>query len=83
MDEYEIIYSQLSRKFKDGNLILHIDIYAGDDCKWILEITDPYNNSVVWDEQFLTDREALDEAITSIMENGTESFIGPEKGHIH
>ena len=83
MDEHDIQFSKLSRDFKDGDQCLHIDIYCGEDHQWILEIIDPYNNSIVWDKQFSSDRDALDEAINSIIKDGIEAYIGPESGFIH
>jgi uncharacterized protein len=78
MDSYpEPKFSPLSQILESNGKSVKVDIYAGDSSKWILEVEDQYGNSTVWNEQFQTDRAALDEAIKTIHEEGIESLVGP------
>ena len=61
---------------KDGHTV-KIEIYQGDDPgKWILEVVDQFWNSTVWDDQFDSDQQALDEVQKTVREEGIESLIG-------
>ncbi|MGH8244114.1 MAG: hypothetical protein ACRETY_12295, partial [Steroidobacteraceae bacterium] len=42
--------------------------------KWLLEVVNDVNTSTCWTETFDTDKEALDEALRTIEENGIEEF---------
>ena len=61
---------------RDGHTV-QIEIYQGDDPgKWILEVVDEFGNSTVWDDQFDSDQQALDEVHETVREEGIESLIG-------
>jgi hypothetical protein len=55
---------------------VQVDIYEGDPGKWLLEVVDEFNNSTVWDDQFETDKEALEEVEKTIKEEGIQALIG-------
>jgi len=79
MDEdFEIEYSPLSRKYEQDGKIVEIQIYEDDPKEngWILEIVDEYGNSVVYDDLFKTDQEALDQFLSDVKEEGIDAFIG-------
>ena len=60
---------------REGHTV-QIEIYEGDPGKWILEVVDMAGNSTVWDDQFDTDQQALDELHRTITEEGIESLVG-------
>lgn len=64
---------------RDGKTV-QIDIYENGEGGWILEVVDEYWNSVVWDASFASDREALDEALSTIDKDGIDSLIGSSIG---
>lgn len=57
-----------------------VDIYEDGEGGWLLEVVDEYRNATVWDAPFETDREALDEALKTIEEDGIDSLIGSPSG---
>ncbi|WP_148864351.1 hypothetical protein [Marinobacter fonticola] len=75
-DEFEIEMSPLSQALTDGGKSVQADIYRGDTGGWILEVIDEFGNSTVWDDEFDTDANALDEARATIRDEGIDSLIG-------
>lgn len=61
---------------RDGKAVV-VDIYEDGDGGWLLEVVDEHWSSTVWDVPFATDREALDEALKTVDEEGIDSMIGP------
>ena len=81
MDEdYEVKMSLLSQPITRDGKTVQVDIYADGDGGWILEVVDDYNNSTVWDDTFETDQSALDEALSTIENEGIDALIGSETG---
>lgn len=68
-DGPEIIHSPLCQTVSRHGVTVQVEIYRGEDSDWILEIVDYGNNSHVWDAQFATDQEALDEALRALDED--------------
>ena len=64
---------------RDGKTV-QVDIYQDGEGGWLLEVVDDYGNSTVWDDSFVSDREALDEALKTIDEEGIDSLIGGPSG---
>ncbi len=64
---------------RDGKTV-QIDIYEDGEGGWLLEVIDEHGNSTVWEASFASDREALDEALSTIDENGIDSLIGSPVG---
>jgi len=60
---------------RDGKTV-RIEIYEDGEGGWLLEVVDEYGNSAVWEDSFASDQEALDEAFSTIDEEGIESLIG-------
>lgn len=74
-DESRIVYSKLSRKFTREGTTIDILIYrAGDDAEWILEVVDEEGASIVWEESFRTEQDALNEAFQTIANGGLDGF---------
>ena len=68
--------SPFSQSVSREGKTVRIDIYEDGDGCWLLEVVDGFGNSTVWDDSFSSDREALDEALKSIDEDGIDSLIG-------
>ena len=84
-DESEFVESALSQRVTRHGVTVQVEIYGDGEGRWILEVVDAQGTSIVWDERFETDQEALDEAITSLESNPIE-FSGnapPEGGDLH
>ena len=73
--EFELETSPLSQELRDDGKTVDVQIYRGGDSDWILEVVDEYGNSTVWDDQFSSDAEALEELKETIKEEGIESLI--------
>ena len=74
-DEYPL-HSPLSQSVTRNGKTVQIEIYEDGDGGWLLEVIDEHGNSTVWEEPFQSDREALDEALKDIDEEGIDSLIG-------
>ncbi|WP_237058154.1 baseplate wedge protein 53 [Microbulbifer sediminum] len=76
-DEFEPRESELSQTYSEDGLNVHIDIYEDGEGGWLLEIVDDNDNSTVWEDAFETEREALEEAMDALREEGIATFVGP------
>ncbi len=79
-DDFELEVSPLCQSISSGGKSVQVNIYKGEEGKWILEVADEFGNSTVWDDLFDTDSAALTEAKKAILEDRITSFIGPEDG---
>lgn len=75
-EEFDLETSPLSQELSDGGKTVDVQIYRGGGSDWILEVVDEYGNSTVWDDQFASDAEALNEVKTTIKDEGIDSLIG-------
>jgi uncharacterized protein len=83
-DEPELIFSPLQRSITRGGKTVEINIYRIPTSGWTLEVVDEYRNSTVWDHEFETDQQALDQVLSEIESEGIEGFIGTPSGiHRH
>ena len=82
-DEYEVTMSPLCQSINNEGVDVQIDIYSDGDGGWILEVIDGGNNSIVWDDPFKSDEEALKEAINSINKEGISSLSKNSKSILH
>ncbi|MEO8341742.1 MAG: hypothetical protein ABI604_18905 [Nitrospirota bacterium] len=76
------IHSPLTQSVTREGKIVRIEIYENGDGGWLLEVVDEYWNSTVWDDPFLSDHDALAEALKSIEVDGIQSLIGAPPGTI-
>ncbi len=76
-EEFAPRESELSQTYREGDMTVHIDIYEDGEGGWLLEIVDENDNSTVWEDSFDTEREALDEALEALQEEGIKTFVGP------
>ena len=78
-EEIELIFSPLCQTIERDGQSVRVDIYGNGEGGWILEVVDKFNNSVVRDDHFPTDQEALDEVLDAIEKEGILSLIGEEE----
>jgi hypothetical protein len=75
-DDYHVELSPLSRPYSENGKSVEVEIYKGEDDEgWILEILDTKGNSMIAEEMFKTDKEAWDQFIMDVKEDGIEAFI--------
>jgi hypothetical protein len=73
----------LPRKHRRRHKI-QVDIYrVEDESGWILEVIDEKDASVVWDESFDADKDALDPVMKVIEQDGIRSFLDGEYEDMH
>lgn len=78
-DDPKIIDSPLSREVTQDGVTVRILIYRlEDDVTWTLEVVDEGGCSTTWDVPFLTEEDALKEAIAVIAEEGIRTFVVAE-----
>lgn len=83
-DEPELIFSPLQRSITRSGKTVEINIYRIPTSGWTLEVVDEFRNSTVWDHEFETDQQALDQVLSEIESEGIEAFIGTPSGiHRH
>lgn len=75
-DEQSPLHSTLTQYLTRDGKTVHIEIYEDGEGGWLLEVVDAHGNSTVWDDPFQSDRDALDEALRTIDEEGIDSLIG-------
>lgn len=75
-EEFELEQSRLSQKISASGKTVDVQIYRGGGSDWHLEVVDEFGNSTVWDDQFNSDLEALNEARSTIKDEGIDSLIG-------
>jgi hypothetical protein len=81
MADPNILHSGLSRKIVVGGLNFRVEIYRLEhEPGWSLEVIDKDGTSTVWDDQFKSDREALEELETAVREEGVAAFM--DRGNV-
>lgn len=78
-DDHDLIYSPLNQTVTRNGVTVEVHIYKDDSTDWILELVDAAGNSHVWDDHFLTDQAAFDEAMRALDEEPLE-FMEPQAG---
>lgn len=81
-DDQSPKHSPLEQSLTRDGKTVQIGIYEDGEGGWLLEVVDEHWNSTVWDEPFQSDRDALDEALKTIDEEGIESVIGIPPGEV-
>ena len=74
--DYKPTHSPLTQSLTRDGKTVQIEIYEDGKAGWLLEVIDVHGNSTVWDDPFRSDRDALDEALRTIDEEGIDSLIG-------
>lgn len=75
-EEFELEMSPLCQDLTDSGKTVRVEIYRGGGSNWHLEIVDEFGNSTVWEDQFPTDAAALEEALSTIKDEGIDVLIG-------
>ena len=76
MYDPNLVISGLSCEHSQGDSRVRIEIYRLErEEEWTLEVVAEDGTSTVWDDTFITDQAALDEAICTIDEEGVRSFL--------
>ena len=73
-DEIVLVDSPLSSVCKQDGYTLDVQIYSSGRDDWFLEVVNEAGTSIVWDEQFETDRLAWEEFERCLREEGVEAF---------
>ena len=75
--EPELIESSLNRSIEQGGRRLEVHIVRlATERGWSLEVVNDHNTSIVWDDQFETDRDADAAFQSALAEEGFEAFLG-------
>lgn len=75
-NELTLISSPKSQSFVVDGYRFDIEIYRLDfETGWTLEVIDQDGTSHVWDEQFPSDRDARNAAVTALQEAGAITFM--------
>ena len=78
----DLIESLLDQTYtKDGKSI-KIEIYRMPDTAWNVQVVDTFGNSTVWDDEFESDKEALQFVLAEIERDGIDEFIGPPSNRV-
>jgi uncharacterized protein len=75
-DNRDPVHSPFSQRFTRDGTTVEIQIYEDGNAGWLLEVVDEFGNSTVWNESFLTDQDALAEALNTIDREGIAALIG-------
>jgi hypothetical protein len=74
--EPELIESPLNCSIERGGRRLQVNIVRlATERGWSLEVVNDHNTSIVWDDQFQTDRDADAAFRTALADEGFEAFL--------
>ena len=77
--EPELIESPLNRSIERGGRRLEVNIVRlATERGWSLEVVNDHNTSIVWDDQFETDRDADAAFRIALAEEGFEAFLNKD-----
>ena len=84
-DDPELEYSPLCGDVTRDGITVSLQIYrlAGHAEGWSLEVVDQEGASTVWDELFVTDRDAYAEFYSTLESEGIASFAERPSGRAH
>ena len=69
-------HSSLEQSLARNGITVHIKIYKNCDVGWTLEVIDERGTSTIWQKKFLSDRDALKQALRTIDDEGIKLFVG-------
>ena len=73
----DLIESLLDQTYSKDGKSIKIEIYRMPDTGWNVQVVDTFGNSTVWDDEFESDKEALQFVLAEIERDGIDEFIGP------
>jgi len=83
MPEYnddDLIESLHNQTYKMDGKSVEIQICRMPDTAWNIEVVDTFGNSTVWDDEFESDKEALNFVLAELERDGIDEFIGNPRG---
>ena len=78
-------HSELAGEFTHDGVTVLVDIFrpAGTQGDWTLEVITEDEDLTTWEEPFATDREAFDEFLATVEQDGIRSFFGEDEPSVH
>ena len=76
-NEDDLIESLLDQTYSKDGKSIKIEIYRMPDTGWNVQVVDTFGNSTVWDDEFESDKEALQFVLAEIERDGIDEIIGP------
>lgn len=76
MEEVELVHSKYCQTISRDGRTVRVEIYGTGKADWILEVVDEDGNSIVWEEPFSTDDDAIHDFQRTLEEEGIEGIIG-------
>ena len=80
--EDDLIESLLDQTYSKDGKSIEIEIYRMPDTGWNVQVVDTFGNSTVWDDEFESDKEALQFVLAEIERDGIDEFIGPPSNRV-
>ena len=80
--EDDLIKSLLDQTYSKDGKSIEIEIYRMPDTPWNVQVVDTFGNSTVWDDEFESDKEALQFVLAEIERDGIDEFIGPPSNRV-
>jgi len=78
-EEPNLITSSKSQRVMVDGYMFSIEIYRLEgESEWSLEVVDFENSSHVWDDLFMSDKDARNAAITELESKGALAFMRPD-----
>ena len=78
----DLIESLLDQTYSKDGKSIEIEIYRMPDTGWNVQVVDTFGNSTVWDDEFESDKEALQFVLAEIERDGIDEFIGPPSNRV-
>ena len=80
--EDDLIESLLDQTYSKDGKSIKIEIYRMPDTGWNVQVVDTFGNSTVWDDEFESDKDALQFVLAEIERDGIDEFIGPPSNRV-
>lgn len=77
-DELNITMSPLCQSHEENGLIVAVEIYSGNKKDWVLEVVSS-EKSIIWENTFTSDTEALAAFQTTLAERGLQGIVDTEE----
>lgn len=77
-DELNITMSPLCQSHEENGLIVAVEIYSGNKKDWVLEVVSS-EKSIIWENTFTSDTEALAAFQTTLTERGLQGIVDTEE----
>ena len=79
-EEKPITMSRLCQEITREGQTIDVLIYDDGAAGWLLEVVDVHGTSLVWDDSFATDQEALDEVFAALDDECMQGFFAGDHG---